>query len=127
MEGVEHEAAPGDGRVDGEVSVPRAKPGSSARHAVARAIAAVAQLGESGSDGDQPAQDLLYGLGSVGAFGLLGGVQHQRLLCRSHELGQVGPVREAQTTLGQDHLGSGLNELLCGSDRQSGVVIGGTG
>lgn len=85
-EGVEHQLAPGERRVDREVRVPGAKTNARGCWTVPGAQSAVAQLGESVGDGGHRTEDAPDAFAAVWS-GPGGGVQPKRNLCCTSQFG----------------------------------------
>lgn len=79
-EGVEHQLAPGERRVDRELCVPDAETNACGCRTVSGAHPAVAQLGKSIGDGCDRAQDALNTFAAIRS-GTVRGVQSERKLC----------------------------------------------
>jgi hypothetical protein len=120
-EGVEHELAPGERRVDREVRVPGAETHACGYRAVPGAQSAVAQLGESVGDCRDSAEDAPDGVAAVRS-GPGRGVQSERKLCCASQFRQVGLVVERLAALGEDDLGGAFDQFLGAAECERGIV-----
>jgi hypothetical protein len=120
-EGVEHELAPGECRVDREVRVPVAETNVCSCRTVPGAQPAIAQLGEPIGDGCDRAQDALNAVAAVRS-GSRRGVEPERKLSRASQFGQVGLVVEQLAPFGEDNLGGAFDQFLGAADRERGIV-----
>ena len=120
-EGVEHQLAPGERRVDREVRVPDAETDACGCRPVSGAQPAVAQLGKSVGDGCDRAQDALNAVAAVRSEPGRG-VQPERKLSCASQFRQVGLVVERLAPFGEDNLGGAFDQFLGAADRKRGIA-----